>query len=134
VELISMCHRMVLNTQGQRHLIFCSCNGAFLRTGRSGVRVPLGARYSAPVQTGPGDNPASCTMGTGSFPGVNCGRSVLLTTHHLLAPRSWKSRAIPLLPSVCYCLEIIMKLFVFCLLLSGDNHKIFGVLSTTVWI
>jgi len=26
-----------------------------------------GARFSAPVQTGPGDNPASCTIGTGSF-------------------------------------------------------------------
>jgi hypothetical protein len=28
------------------------------------------ARFSAPVQTGPGAYPASCTMGTGSFPGV----------------------------------------------------------------
>jgi len=28
-----------------------------------------GARFSAPVQTGPGANPASCTIGTGSFPG-----------------------------------------------------------------
>jgi len=29
-----------------------------------------GMRFSAPVQTGPGADPASCTMGTGSFPGV----------------------------------------------------------------
>jgi len=28
------------------------------------------ARYSAPVQTCPGTQPASYTMGTGSFPGV----------------------------------------------------------------
>jgi len=35
-------------------------------------------------------------MGTGSFPGVKCGRAVLLTTYPLLVPRSWKSRAIPL--------------------------------------
>ena len=28
-----------------------------------------GARLSAPVQTGPGAHPASCTMGTGSLPG-----------------------------------------------------------------
>ena len=28
-----------------------------------------GARFSAPVQTSPGVHPASCTMGTGSFPG-----------------------------------------------------------------
>jgi hypothetical protein len=30
------------------------------------------------------------------FPGVKCGRGVLLTTHPLLVPRSWKSRAKPL--------------------------------------
>ena len=28
--------------------------------------------------------------------GVKCGRGVLLTTHPLLVPRSWKSRTIPL--------------------------------------
>jgi len=49
-----------------------------------------------PIQTGPGAHPASCKMGTGSFPGVKCGQGVLLTTHPLLVPRSWKSRAIPL--------------------------------------
>jgi len=49
-----------------------------------------------PVQTDPWAHPASCKMGTGSYPGVKCGRGVLLTTHPLLAPRSWKSRAIPL--------------------------------------
>jgi len=38
-------------------------------------------------------------MGTGSFPGVKCGWGVLVTTHSLLEPRSWKSRAIPLRPS-----------------------------------
>jgi len=34
-----------------------------------------------PVQTGPGAHPASCKMGTGSFPGVKCGRGVGLTSH-----------------------------------------------------
>ena len=48
------------------------------------------------VQTGPGVHPTSCTVGTGSFPGVKCGWGVLLTTHPLLVPRSWKSIAIPL--------------------------------------
>jgi hypothetical protein len=38
--------------------------------GRSGDRIPVGARYFAHVQTGPVDHPASCTMGTGSFPGL----------------------------------------------------------------
>jgi len=49
-----------------------------------------------PVQTGPGAHPASCKMGTGSFPGVKCGQGMLLATHPLLVPQSWKSRAIPL--------------------------------------
>jgi hypothetical protein len=35
-------------------------------------------------------------MGTGSFPRVKYGRGVLLNTHPLLVPWSWKSRAIPL--------------------------------------
>jgi hypothetical protein len=41
-----------------------------LRAGRSGDRIPVGSRFSAPVHTGPGPHPASFTMGTGSFPGV----------------------------------------------------------------
>ena len=36
-----------------------------LRAGRSGDRMPVEARLSAPVQTGPGVHPTSCTMGTG---------------------------------------------------------------------
>ena len=35
-----------------------------------GVESRWEARFSAPVQTGPGAHPASCTMGAGSFPGV----------------------------------------------------------------
>jgi len=35
-----------------------------------GIESRWGARFSAPVQTGPGTNLASCTMGTVSFPGV----------------------------------------------------------------
>jgi hypothetical protein len=35
-----------------------------------GIESRWGARFSAPVQTGPGAHPASCTMGTGSLPGV----------------------------------------------------------------
>ena len=36
----------------------------------TGIESRWGARFSAPVQTGPGAHPASCTIGTGSFPGV----------------------------------------------------------------
>ena len=51
-----------------------------------GIESRWGARLSAPVQTGPGAHPASCTMGTGSFPGVKSGRGVKLNPHHLLVP------------------------------------------------
>jgi hypothetical protein len=53
-----------------------------------GIESRWGARFSAPVQTGPGAHLASCTMDTGSFPGLKCGWGVLLTTHPLLMPRS----------------------------------------------
>ena len=66
-----------------------------LRARRSGIESRWGRVFS-PVQTGPGAHPTFCTMGTRSFPGVKCDRGVLLTTHPLLVPRSWKSRAIPL--------------------------------------
>jgi len=62
---------------------------------------------------GPGTNPGGheffCPSGPALGPtqppvkwvpglsrGVKCGRGVLLTTHPLLVPRSWKSRVIPL--------------------------------------
>ena len=52
----------------------------------SGDRIPVTARFSAPVQIDPGAHPASCTVGTGSFPGVKSGRGVTLTPHPLLVP------------------------------------------------
>jgi len=47
----------------------------------------VGARFSAPVQTGPEAHPASCTVGTCSLRGVRCGRGVTLTPHPLLVLR-----------------------------------------------
>jgi len=58
------------------------------RPGSAASRIPVGARFSAPVQTGPGAHPASCTIGTGSFPGIKSGRGVTLTPHTLLVPWS----------------------------------------------
>ena len=45
-----------------------------LQAGQFGDRMPVvggGARFPAPVQTGPGAHPASYTMDTGSFPEGN---------------------------------------------------------------
>jgi hypothetical protein len=63
------------------------------------IKSRWGARFSAPVQSGPGAHPASCTVGTGSFLGIKYGWGVLLTTHPLLVPWSWKRRAL-LLPTL----------------------------------
>jgi len=39
--------------------------------------MPVGAGFSTPEQSGPGSHSTSCTVGTGSFPGVKQpGRSV----------------------------------------------------------
>ena len=58
----------------------------WLRAGRSGDRIPTEARFSTPVQTGPGAHPASCTMGSRSFSRVKSGRGVTLTPPPLLVP------------------------------------------------
>jgi len=62
-----------------------------------GSNPGVGARFSLPVQIGRGAHPATCTMGTGSFPGVKSGRGVTQTLTPSM-PWSRKSRAIPLLP------------------------------------
>jgi hypothetical protein len=53
----------------------------FLPQRRFRDRIPVAARFSAPVQNGPRAHSASCTMGTISFPGVNSGWGVTLTPH-----------------------------------------------------
>ena len=63
-----------------------------------GIEPRWGVRLSAPVQTGPGAHPASCTMGTGCLQGVKSGRGVTMTPHTLPVLWSRKSTAITLLP------------------------------------
>jgi len=46
-----------------------------------GIESRWGTRFSAPVQTGRGPHPSSCTLGTGSSPGVKSSRGVTLTPH-----------------------------------------------------
>jgi len=89
-----------------------------LRAGQSGIEFRWGWDFP-PVQTDPGAHPASCKMGTGSFPRVKCGRGVPLTTHPHLMPRSWKSRPILLVPlwavrpvqSLSACTRVHLTLF-----------------------
>ena len=54
-----------------------------LLAGRSGDRIPVGARFSAPVQTGPETHTVSYTVGTGALPGVKRPGSGVDHPHHL---------------------------------------------------
>ena len=69
-----------------------------LRAGRSGDRIPVGARYSAPVQTDPETHPASYAMGTGSFPGVERSGRGVNQPHTSSAEVKERVKTIPLLP------------------------------------
>ena len=57
-----------------------------LWTGQSGDQIPMGARFSAPVQTSPGAHSASYTKDTGSFPGIKRPRRDDGHTNTYLAP------------------------------------------------
>ena len=107
-----------------------------IATGRYGARIPVEARFFAPVQTGLWAHPASCTMGTGSFPGVKSGRDVTLTPHSLLVPSSWKGRAILVLPlwavqPVQGCTLDIFTLFSQEILCLAPKYKLYS--QWTAW-
>ena len=72
---------------------FCCGPGSSVRIatdyGLDGPSIESRWRRDFPtVHTVPGAHPTPCTMGTGSFPGVNYGGGVLLTTHPFLVPPS----------------------------------------------
>jgi hypothetical protein len=55
----------------------------------SSVGIATGYGLDGPeIESGPGAHPASCITVTGSFPGVQSGRGVMLTPHPVLVPRS----------------------------------------------
>jgi len=84
--LVSMPHSEALTCRTGRD----SSVGIAIRYKLDGPRIDSrwGVRFSVPVQTGPGANPASYTMGTGFFQGV-----VVLTTHPHLVPRLKKEKS-----------------------------------------
>ena len=51
---------------------------------RPGYRIPLQARFSAPVQTGRGAHPVPCTMGTGPFRGSSGQGGAIIPHPHLV--------------------------------------------------
>jgi len=60
--------------------------------------IPGGSDILRTCPDRPWGLPSSCTMGTGSIPGVKSERGVTPTPHPLLVTWSRKSRAIPLVP------------------------------------
>jgi hypothetical protein len=65
------------------------------------------------VQTGSGAQPASCLIGTwGLSPGVKRGQGVTLTTHPILAPRSWMCRSYISSPP-CAFKDVLWDCFIF---------------------
>jgi hypothetical protein len=63
---------MCLEFQGSFHVPSVPGSSVDIATGYEldspGIETPWGRDFSAPIQTGPGAHPASCTMGTGSPP------------------------------------------------------------------
>jgi len=82
-RIVKYCYGQILQTVCTKTLYCGSDSSAGIATGY-GLDCP--GIESAQVQTGPGAHPASCTIGTGSFPGVKSGRGVTLTPHPLLVP------------------------------------------------
>jgi hypothetical protein len=100
----------------------------------------MGPRFFAPVQTGRGTHPASCTIGTESSPGVK--RPGRGADHSpLLAPRSRMSRAIPLLPvwvlGACYRANVLLlprrnECLVLSSLVYAISRKVAGSMSVSL--
>ena len=57
---------------------------------------PGGDEIFCPSRPALGPTQPPVKLAPGLSRGVKCSRGALLTTHPLLVPRSWKSRAIPL--------------------------------------
>ena len=65
--MAALCH--FKHKYGIRHTVWAGIATTY-GLGGTGIESPWGARFTAPVQTGPGTHPATHTVGTGSLPGV----------------------------------------------------------------
>jgi len=81
-----------------------------LRDGSSGDRKPVRVRFSSPVQTGPGDHPTSCTVGSGSLFRWWRGRGVALSTHPPTSSKEVEERT-----------ELCLYLFIWTILAFSTN-------------
>ena len=104
-----------------------------LRAGRSGDRTPLGARFSAPIQTGPGAHPAPNAMSTGSPSRRWSGRGVALTSHPHLRPRLKKEHNLPLLLLWAFMASSRANFYLFYLFMPCINSLLWH-LSRAVFI
>jgi hypothetical protein len=70
---VFMVYRIILNLSGHKCFVAVLTlvrHSDSLRAGRSGDRIPVWVRFSAPDQTGPEAHPPSYTLSTRSFPCV----------------------------------------------------------------
>ena len=74
---------------------------------RFGVRKPDGIKFSAPFKTIPGVHPASCTMGTASFPGIK--RPERGDDHSPRASTESKERMEQAIPVLHFCAFMVMS-------------------------
>jgi len=108
--------------------------------GGPGIESRWGARFSAPVQTGPGAHPASCTMGARYFSRVKSGRGVTLTPHPLRAVRPVQSLSactksalyfflpypLPRSLSLSVCLSVCLSVPISCSEQLACYHEIYS--------
>ena len=96
-----------------------------------GIESPQEARFSAPVQSGPGAHTASCTMGTRSFLGVKSGPGVTLTPHPLLVPLVMEEQSYTSTPpmgrTACTKPQCLYKGVLYLYILSCEKlHRVFS--------
>jgi hypothetical protein len=77
---IPLYHTLMIST----YKLCCGRNSDLLRVGRSGDRIPVEGRFTAPAQSVPEAHTVLCTTDTGSFYRQS-GRDVMLITHSLLS-------------------------------------------------